>query len=85
MRYLPENKRSQCRLQRPARPVLAGITSAVMFAAFLVDCVVWYKAGKINAATAGHPAELGPHAVASSRTPEHAGQHPEAEPLKQAP
>ncbi|KAF0290270.1 Solute carrier organic anion transporter family member 3A1 [Amphibalanus amphitrite] len=67
------------------RHLFFGITSAVMFAAFLVDCVVWYKAGKINAATAGHPAELGPHAVASSRTPEHAGQHPEAEPLKQAP
>ena len=49
-----------------------------MFAAFLVDCIVWYKAGKINATIPGHLSEHQVHAVANSRTPEHGGRQPEA-------
>ena len=59
-----------------------------MFAAFLVDCIVWYKAGKINAKVPNQLSDHHPHGgVMNSRTPGHDDdvQTPEAEPLKQAP
>ena len=69
----------------PSVPVSPGITSAVMFAAFLVDCVVWYKAGKINATIPNQLPDHHPQGAASNRTPEHAADVPEAQPLRQAP
>jgi len=58
-----------------------GITAGVMFAAFLVDCVVWYKAGKINASAHLHSdPQLRPHA--NNRAPHEPDALPEGVPLK---
>ncbi|XP_037079901.1 solute carrier organic anion transporter family member 74D-like [Pollicipes pollicipes] len=78
------DQQGACRLYDTERFRLLffGITSAVMFAAFLVDCVVWYKAGKINASS---PADLHQKSPAHTRSPGEVAGQPEAVPLKHGP
>ena len=43
-------KRGACRIYDPAkfRQVFHGVTALIMFAAFVVDAIVWYKAPEIQ-------------------------------------
>jgi len=43
-------KRGACRIYDPAkfRQVFHGVTAIIMFAAFVVDAIVWYKAPEIQ-------------------------------------